>query len=195
MHPTRTVNLIWANLAWIAPALIVAALIVAAQPAPAAPWIAPAADRAAAGLRSLVASRIEKMPPGMARAYVLGIQRELAAQGYRPGPADGVMGPGTAAAIRAYERAAGLAVSGRATSELLDHLKFARPKTARPSPASTLVRKVQRALKERGYDPGPIDGLAGPRSRAAVMAFQEETGFAPTGAIDAALLEELQAAN
>ena len=171
MHPFRTVNLIW-----IAPALIATTLI-------------------GMGLRSPVAAPVEKMSPGMARAYVLGIQEALAARGYRPGPADGVMGPGTAAAIRAYERDAGLAVGGRATTELLDHLKFARPKAAPRSTASALVREVQRALKERGYEPGPIDGQAGARTRAAVMAFQEETGFAPTGKIDAALLEELQAAN
>ena len=194
MHPIRAVNLICANPAWIASALIVGALIVPALPAAAA-WIAPAADRPTAGLWSLVASPVEKLSPGMARAYVLGIQKELAAKGYRPGPADGVMGPRTATAIRAYERDTGLAVSGEATAELLDHLKFVRPKAAPRSTASALVRQVQRALVDRGWDPGPIDGLAGARTRAAVRAFQEETGFAPTGEIDAALLEELQAAN
>ena len=44
------------------------------------------------GLFVRVDTRVEEMPPGMANAYVRGIQEELAAHGYRPGPVDGVAG-------------------------------------------------------------------------------------------------------
>lgn len=40
------------------------------------------------------------------------VQRRLMDLGYTPGPFDGVMGPKTAAAIRAFQRDAGLAVDG-----------------------------------------------------------------------------------
>lgn len=71
---------------------------------------------------------VEVMPPAMRAAYIAGIQEELAAHGYRPGPADGVLRPATARSIAAYQRDAGLPVDGVATKELLDHLKFVLPK-------------------------------------------------------------------
>ena len=42
------------------------------------------------------------------------------------------------------------------------------------------VRVLQVALQRRGFDPGPIDGAFGPKTRAAVAAFQRSLGF--TGA-------------
>jgi len=39
------------------------------------------------------------------------------------------------------------------------------------------VRKVQKALRERGFDPGPIDGKLGPRTDAAIIAFKRSIGF------------------
>jgi len=42
----------------------------------------------------------------------------------------------------------------------------------------TVVRTsdVQRALRDRGFDPGPVDNLYGPRTEAAVYAAMERTG-------------------
>jgi uncharacterized protein (TIGR02594 family) len=40
------------------------------------------------------------------------------------------------------------------------------------------IKAIQRALKERGHDPGPIDGAWGPRSRAAMTVFQSRQGLA-----------------
>ena len=36
------------------------------------------------------------------------------------------------------------------------------------------VKGVQARLSNLGYDPGPIDGIVGPRTRAAVRRFQQE---------------------
>ena len=44
--------------------------------------------------------------------------------GYSPGPLDGVYGPGTAEAIRQYESANQLPVTGRPSRELLDNLRY-----------------------------------------------------------------------
>jgi N-acetyl-anhydromuramyl-L-alanine amidase AmpD len=45
------------------------------------------------------------------------------------------------------------------------------------------VREVQRRLTALGYDPGPTDGHAGPRTRAAVVAFQKARGLWADGIV------------
>jgi hypothetical protein len=45
------------------------------------------------------------------------------------------------------------------------------------------VRGVQTRLKELGFDPGPIDGVFGAGTRAAVVAFQQSRGLAPDGVV------------
>ena len=42
-----------------------------------------------------------------------------------------------------------------------------------PAPTRAQVEAAQRMLAGLGFDPGPIDGLMGPRTRAAVRAFQQ----------------------
>lgn len=39
------------------------------------------------------------------------------------------------------------------------------------------VRETQKALKRRGFDPGPADGIFGRRTQSAVKAFQRSVGF------------------
>jgi hypothetical protein len=51
-------------------------------------------------------------------------------------------------------------------------------------------REVQRLLGELGYDPGPADGVIGPRTRAAVRAFQTDAGLP----VDGEISDELYAA-
>lgn len=46
-----------------------------------------------------------------------------------------------------------------------------------------LVKTVQRALKALGYSPGPIDGIYGPQTVAAVRAFQVDKGLVPDGEV------------
>lgn len=53
-------------------------------------------------------------------------------------------------------------------------------------------REAQELLTELGYDPGPIDGLIGAKTRAAVRKAQEHFGVTPTGEISADLLEKLK---
>jgi DNA invertase Pin-like site-specific DNA recombinase len=48
---------------------------------------------------------------------------------------------------------------------------------------SRRVREVQRRLTRAGARPGPVDGLFGPRTRAAVKRFQAKHDLAPTGAV------------
>ncbi|MDW4497405.1 peptidoglycan-binding domain-containing protein [Sulfitobacter sp. D35] len=51
-----------------------------------------------------------------------------------------------------------------------------------------LVRAVQRALSERGYDPGPDDGVMGPRTADAIYAFRAAEGLEQRDELDDPLL-------
>ena len=56
---------------------------------------------------------------------------------------------------------------------------------------SDAVLQAQRALTERGYHPGPTDGLMGPRTRRALRDFQLDMGLDATGLLDQATSEAL----
>ncbi len=56
---------------------------------------------------------------------VRAVQERLAALGYEPGPADGIMGSKTRWAIRDYQEQAGLRADGEPSQALLEHLKNA----------------------------------------------------------------------
>jgi peptidoglycan hydrolase-like protein with peptidoglycan-binding domain len=69
-----------------------------------------------------------------------------------------------------------------------------------PAPTATTgdlprerVRQVQERLAAAGFDPGPVDGVVGGRTRAALRAFQEARGLDPTGEPDRSTLAELGA--
>lgn len=46
------------------------------------------------------------------------------------------------------------------------------------------VRKLQSILKQLKYNVGPIDGIFGPKTRAALIKFQMDHGLLPTGILD-----------
>jgi peptidoglycan hydrolase-like protein with peptidoglycan-binding domain len=46
------------------------------------------------------------------------------------------------------------------------------------------IRKVQEALKEKGENPGTVDGIMGRKTRAAIKAFQKTNGLKVTGTVD-----------
>lgn len=144
-----------------------------------------------------IATTVEEMPPEMARAYVEDIQTELLSRGYDVGKIDGVMGKRTGGAIRQYQRDVGLPVDGVASKELLEYMLFNKGGAmSGPEPVPSLdpvfVRSVQIELVERGYYHGEIDGIAGPKTREAVDAFQRDAGLVVNGAMDQRLLDELR---
>jgi len=53
-------------------------------------------------------------------------------------------------------------------------------KTAKPE----FVRQAQRALRDLGYSPGPIDGIVGPQTHAALAKYQDAEQLPVTGELD-----------
>jgi peptidoglycan hydrolase-like protein with peptidoglycan-binding domain len=46
------------------------------------------------------------------------------------------------------------------------------------------VKAAQQALKDKGHDPGAIDGVMGPKTRSALKDFQKKEGIKDTGRLD-----------
>jgi hypothetical protein len=65
------------------------------------------------------------------------------------------------------------------------------PGTLAANGYSILTKDVQGLLRAVGYDPGPIDGHYGARTRAAVESFEKSLGRVATGGISEALRHEL----
>ena len=148
-------------------------------------WVLCAAMALGLGLLSACAqmTAADGQPTPSAPATVIGRAQVLLAElGHDPGPVDGLEGPRTVAAVRAYQSAAGLRVGGRIGPMLVDHMAATVDRQR--------VTQAQRDLARLGYDPGPADGRAGPQTRIALKAFQEASGFAPDGR----LTDELRAA-
>ena len=59
----------------------------------------------------------------LSRSEKIEIQEKLMARGYATGEADGVIGPDTTTAIRAYQRSIGMVPDGYASAELLQRLR------------------------------------------------------------------------
>ncbi len=113
-------------------------------------------------------------------------QTLLAELGYGAGAVDGVEGPRTAAAVSAFQTASGLEIDGRVSDALVERLAAARQ--------ARMVAQAQRQLAALGYDPGPVDGKVGTRTRAAVTAFQRARNLPSDGEVTAGLIEQLAAA-
>lgn len=81
------------------------------------------------------AARADGSPEGQHRDLTRAVQEALLAAGHDPGPPDGVMGPRTRGAIRAFQRRRGLAEDGRIGDGLLEALLGSLASTPRPPPA------------------------------------------------------------
>lgn len=60
---------------------------------------------------------------------------------------------------------------------------------------SVLVLEAQYALKSRGYDPGAVDGVSGPKTRAAVRDFQKRSDLPVDGLLSSQTLAALGVTN
>ena len=130
---------------------------------------------------------------------VRAIQGRLHELGFRPGAVDGLFGPHTERAVLAFQRTHGLAVDGIIGPQTRTHLRYhdTRPFAglgsgySRPG-GSDLTREIQQRLRALGFQPGPVDGLFGPRTERAVRNFQESRGVEPDGVVRGETLRRLR---
>ena len=57
--------------------------------------------------------------------------------------------------------------------------------------SSGTVKNVQQALKDKGFDPGPVDGVLGPNTRAALKKYQEQQNLTADGRVGPKTLDSL----
>jgi peptidoglycan hydrolase-like protein with peptidoglycan-binding domain len=57
--------------------------------------------------------------------------------------------------------------------------------------SSAAVREAQQALQQKGFDVGPIDGVMGPKTSAALREFQQAQGLKSSGRLDQQTLSAL----
>jgi peptidoglycan hydrolase-like protein with peptidoglycan-binding domain len=178
--------------------------------APAAAAPAPAPQKMTTG--SLVGSappaaapapaREPQQPVAPKRSQLLSdIQKELARLGYYDGTVDGLTGPKTAAAIRAYEQAAKQKLTGEPSEALLKSLKSAKTKAASVRPPETTgsipTRKIvaiQRALTDFGYGPVPPTGTVDEATKKAIEKFERDRKLPVRGQITESFVQALAAA-
>jgi peptidoglycan hydrolase-like protein with peptidoglycan-binding domain/DNA invertase Pin-like site-specific DNA recombinase len=115
------------------------------------------------------------------------IQRTLRRLGWQPGPVDGLYGPRTEAAVTRFQSATRVAVDGIVGPQTHQALTQARSEPLRRGVGfvqpngSPRVRALQAKLRSRGLSPGPVDGLFGPRTQAAVQRLQRSGGIPVSG--------------
>lgn len=128
-----------------------------------------------------------------------------AAQGHLPFPAPTAVGVEwrIARAGLVFDTPAGRFETGDAVASIIFTARGPRfrgfrkvPRLAGAVPASNgwstlAMRSVQERLTRLGYQPGPVDGVWGSRTRDALVAFQRSAGLTGTGKLDARTLLEL----
>ena len=88
---------------------------------------------------------------------------------------------------------ASLAVPGWAA----DESQKAEPKQEKAMKSSVThetrdeVKKIQEALKNKGEDPGNVDGVMGKKTKQAIRDFQKTNGLKVTGAMDQETADKL----
>jgi peptidoglycan hydrolase-like protein with peptidoglycan-binding domain len=158
------------------------------------------------------------LPEAVADEVVFGVQTKLKQLGYYDGVVDGQMGSQTAAAIRRFQIAQRLKVTGELNSQTLRRLGVAVPRRSPlrraslappayvdlatifkggpfisigPETQITVIRQAQKNLQLLGYYRGPIDGLPSRALVASLKAWQRSAGFRQTGRFDENTLKGL----
>ena len=143
-----------------------------------------------------VAALATAAPAAADNPHVAGLQVALRAYGFYGGPVDGVRGPATESAIRAFQREHGLTpdgVAGKLTRRALGKLGaplFGRRTLARGR-VGLDVAGLQFLLARNGLGT-TADGYYGEQTAVAVEQFQSRTGLAVDGVAGPATLAALR---
>jgi peptidoglycan hydrolase-like protein with peptidoglycan-binding domain len=141
--------------------------------------------------------------PASAPYSLRNVQVALNQLGYPVGTPDGVIGPKSRAAIRAFQTDSGLPTSGEPSLALYDKLQESIAKrTAQAQPAqpaapavsTAMITEAQTELRRRGYQISAISGTANTETIAAVREYQSDARLPVTGTINEDLLQQLRTA-
>ncbi len=125
------------------------------------------------------------------------IQRELANRQYALGPADGVPGLMTRAAILAFEFDHGHPLTAEPSQGLLKAILIGAPGAATDAgrapgeKARQLIATVQASLAALGYAGAGNDGRLGEATRRAIREFEMDRGLPRSGRVSPLLIQEL----
>jgi len=205
-HPREFVALIVATIAIAA--IITNALVFQKGPHPAPIFATRLLLRHDAALppRSQAVQPGPSAETGSQAKLIANIQRELSRKGFYDGPADGIWGAKTDAAVREFIHASGLKTNPEASDGLLRAISASNFKPANvvasnatPDPIAKLiapskrVAAVQRALADFGYGQIKPTGVFDPDTRAAIEKFERDRRLPVTGQITDRFVRELAA--
>ena len=134
----------------------------------------------------LVAAALPAPAAAFTNPQIPGLQIALRARGYDPGPVDGIVGPRTAHAVRAFQRRAGIHADGLAGPRTRARLgRLGRPlfgaRTLTRGRIGWDVSVLQFLLARRGFAPPHLNGNYGRGTERAVRRFQRAFGLAADG--------------
>ncbi|MDO8211725.1 peptidoglycan DD-metalloendopeptidase family protein [Conexibacter sp. CPCC 206217] len=136
-------------------------------------------------------------PAGAASSSTAALQVALGAVGLSPGPVDGIAGPRTQRALRAFQHRKRLAADGVPGPRT----RHALGRRGRPTLGSRPLRSGQRGwdvaalqflLHTRGFGPDGFDGGFGPNTRDAVVRYQRAAGLSVDGVAGPATISALR---
>lgn len=158
----------------------------------------------AAAQTSKAKMAMEKHP---SREETLRLQRELRSAGFNPGPADGIFGSRMKALVAQLQPGCSMVndYSGRLAGPMLASNSEAIPSVAagkdsggaqpprqarRVTPGNETsvqlpppqeeIRILQLRLRDAGFDPGPFDGVMGPKTKLALKLYEASQRNSPT---------------
>jgi peptidoglycan hydrolase-like protein with peptidoglycan-binding domain len=127
---------------------------------------------------------------GATGAAVANIQRHLAAAGFSPKHLNGQFDERTGAAVKAFQKASGLSVTGTVDAGTWNHLQksiLVSNKPAAPAQAvgerSKGVLHSEQLLKKMGFNTGKVDGLFDKKTMQAAKAFEKQNHLPVDGTI------------
>jgi peptidoglycan hydrolase-like protein with peptidoglycan-binding domain len=106
------------------------------------------------------------------------IQERMKAAGVNPGAADGVIGPKTIAALQRFQSACATLndlldrAGTQGLAQAVDSRELRLNAVVNETPAKDEIRLLQASLKAAGFDPGPIDGILGAKTKSRLLAVQ-----------------------
>lgn len=127
---------------------------------------------------------------------VLEVQQRLKTLGYFDGNSTGIFGSATRAAVRQYQITNGFIGTGEIDQALLGRILASTAVTpAAPAVVDKLsadeIKQSQTILSQLGLYTGKVDGLAGPKTSAAVKSFQADVGIKADGELNRFIYEKL----